>query len=152
VKVQWKVYSTGEGGQFVIERSRDGNKFETVGTRDIPNSQGIFSFTMEDRSFPSGKNFYRLKVLENNSQPKFSNIVAVDAFTSLYTAYPTVTSSQLFVQLPQATTISIFNSNGAMVKRVQLANSQNVDVSNLAKGSYQVLFEGAKETVRFIKL
>jgi hypothetical protein len=54
--------------------------------------------------------------------------------------------------LPQATTISIFNSNGAMVKRVQLANSQNVDVSNLAKGSYQVLFEGAKETVRFIKL
>jgi hypothetical protein len=152
VKVQWKVYSTGEGGQFVIERSRDGNKFETVGTRDIPNSQGIFSFTLEDRSFPSGKNYYRLKVLENNSQPKFSNIVAVDAFTALFTAYPTVTSSQLFVQLPQATTISIFNSNGAMVKRVQLANSQNIDVSNLAKGSYQVLFEGTKESVRFIKL
>jgi hypothetical protein len=152
VKVQWKVYSTGEGGQFVIERSLDGNKFQAVGTRDIPNSQGIFSFTMEDRSFQSGKNYYRLKVMENGSQAKFSNIVAVDAFTTLYTAYPTVTSSQLFIQLPQATTISIFNSNGAMVKRVQLANSQNIDVSNLAKGSYQVLFEGAKESVRFIKL
>jgi hypothetical protein len=152
VKVQWKVYSTGEGGQFVIERSRDGNKFETVGTRDIPNSQGIFSYTMEDRSFISGKNYYRLKVLENGSQPKFSNIVIVDALTTLYTAYPTVTSSQLFIQMPQATTISIFNSNGAMVKRMQLANSQNIDVSNLAKGSYQVLFEGAKESVRFIKL
>jgi hypothetical protein len=152
VKVQWKVYSTGEGGQFVIERSRDGNKFETVGTRDIPNSQGIFSYTMEDRSFISGKNYYRLKVLENGSQAKFSNIVIVDALTTLFTAYPTVTSSQLFIQLPQATTISIFNSNGAMVKRMQLANSQNIDVSNLAKGSYQVLFEGAKESVRFIKL
>jgi hypothetical protein len=152
VKVQWKVYSTGEGGQFVIERSLDGNKFQAVGTRDIPNSQGIFSFTMEDRSFQSGKNYYRLKVMENGSQAKFSNIVAVDAFTTLYTAYPTVTSSQLFIQLPQATTISIYNTNGAMVKRVQLANSQNIDVSNLAKGSYQVLFEGAKESVRFIKL
>ncbi len=152
VKVQWKVYSTGEGGQFVIERSRDGNKFQTVGTRDIPNSQGIFSFTMEDRSFNSGKNYYRLKVLENGSDPKFSNIVVVDALATMYTAYPTVTSSQLFVQMPEASTISIYNSNGAMVKRMQLSSSQNIDVSNLAKGTYQVLFEGAKESVRFIKL
>jgi hypothetical protein len=152
VKVQWKVYSTGEGGQFVIERSRDGNKFQTVGTRDIPNSQGIFSYTMEDRSFNSGKNYYRLKVLENGSDPKFSNIVMVDALATMYTAYPTVTSSQLFVQLPEASTISIFNSNGAMVKRMQLSSSQNIDVSKLAKGTYQVLFEGARETVRFIKL
>ena len=152
VKVQWKVYSTGEGGQFVIERSRDGNKFQTVGTRDIPNSQGIFSYTMEDRSFNSGKNYYRLKVLENGSDPKFSNIVMVDALATMYTAYPTVTSSQLFVQLPEASTISIFNSNGAMVKRMQLSSSQNIDVSKLARGTYQVLFEGARETVRFIKL
>jgi hypothetical protein len=76
----------------------------------------------------------------------------VDALATMYTAYPTVTSSQLFVQLPEASTISIFNSNGAMVKRMQLSSSQNIDVSKLARGTYQVLFEGARETVRFIKL
>jgi hypothetical protein len=151
VVLNWKVFSTGEGGQFVIERSTDGINFQPVGTKAIPTSQGTFSFGFEDYSYNSGKNYYRLKVMENYASVKYSSIVSVEG-EALFTAYPTITSSQIFIRIPQATTIAIYSSNGHLMKQMKLTSSQNIDVSSLSKGSYQIFFDGSNETVRFVKL
>jgi hypothetical protein len=153
VVLKWKVYSTGEGGQFVIERSSNGSNFQAIGTRPIPATQGTFSFDFTDLSYSSGKNYYRLKVMENNASVKYSSIVTVDTEgNSFYTAYPTVTSSQIYVKIPEATTINIYNSNGMLMKKLRLSYSQNVDVQSFGGGTYQIQFEGSRETVRFIKM
>jgi hypothetical protein len=151
VVLKWKVYSTGEGGQFVIERSTDGSNFQTIGTLPIPATQGTYSFDYSDLSYSSGKNYYRLKVMENNAPPKYSAIVSIDA-NAFYTAYPTITTSQLYVKIPQATAISIYSINGMLVKKVNLSSSQNVDVSGLSRGTYQLSFEGSDECIRFVKM
>lgn len=151
VVVKWKVYSTGEGGRFIVERGTDGSNFHAIGTLNIPATQGTFSFDFVDRSFAGGKNYYRLKVLENNASAKYSSVVSVDA-PGLYTAFPTATTSHLFVRIPAATNIAIYSANGMLVKKMQLASSQNIDVTNLQKGAYQLVFEGSAEVIRFVKL
>ncbi len=151
VVLNWKVFSTGEGGQFVIERSTNGINFQPIGTKSIPATQGTFSYGFEDYSYNSGKNYYRLKVMENYAPVKYSSVVSVEG-EALFTAYPTITSSQIFIRIPQVTTIAIYNSNGLLMKKVKLTSSQNIDVSSLSKGSYQIFFEGSNETVRFVKL
>ncbi|HYK56756.1 MAG TPA: LamG-like jellyroll fold domain-containing protein [Flavisolibacter sp.] len=151
VVLNWKVFSTGEGGQFVIERSTNGINFQPIGTKSIPATQGTFSYGFEDYSYNSGKNYYRLKVMENYAPVKYSSVVSVEG-EALFTAYPTITSSQIFIRIPQVTTIAIYNSNGLLMKKVQLTSSQNIDVSRFSKGSYQIFFEGSNETVRFVKL
>jgi hypothetical protein len=153
IVLQWKVFSTGEGGQFVIERSTDGINFQPAGTLAIPATQGTFSFDFTDHSYSNGKNYYRLQVAERNAAVKYSPVVSVDGVVNaLYSAYPTVTSSQIFVKIPGATTIALYNSSGMLVKKQVLAYAQNIDLTGLASGTYHIRFEGSKETVRFIKL
>ena len=66
--------------------------------------------------------------------------------------YPSVAISEIFIKTPKGVKVSIFNNSGALVKRIQLPNSQMINISDLSKGNYFVQFEGTGETIRFIKL
>ena len=70
----------------------------------------------------------------------------------VYTIHPTAAPSNLFVNIPQATRLSIFNSSGMLVQTMQLAASQSISIQQLPKGMYHLQFQGAGKTVRFIKL
>jgi len=152
IDLKWTASVTGNGGQFIVERSTDGNIFQPIGSIHIAPNAGTSNYSFSDRQFNSRKNYYRLKVAEVNAAVKYSAMVVVDASgKGMYSAYPTVTASQVFVQVPRPTLIAIYNSNGAMVKQVQLQGSQNIELKDLSKGVYQIHFEGSSETVRFIK-
>lgn len=153
ITLKWTASVTGDGGRFIIERSFDGSNFKSIGSVNIPGGSGTFNYAYSDQSYGSGKNYYRLRIEENNTTPKYSSILEVNASgKGLYNAYPTATTSKIFIQIPQATTIAIYSSGGMLMKRVKLATSQNVDVNTLGKGMYQIIFEGSGETIQFVKL
>jgi len=153
ITLNWKASVTGDGGQFLVEHSTNGQAFQGIGTLPISNVSGTYSFAFTDASPKPGKNFYRLKIAENNATPKYSPILLVELpAKSLYAAYPSITNTTLFVKIPKATTLMIYNELGLLVKRIKLQNSQDIQVNDLSKGNYLIRFEGAGDTVRFTKL
>lgn len=152
IELNWKASSTNDAGNFIIEKSLDGVRFRQIGIVAInPNSTSNYIFT--DHSPGKSKNYYRLRIEELNGSSKYSKIVFVDMDgKNSYLAYPTATSSLLFIQVPGKTNIAIYNSLGILVKRLQLEQSQGIEVGDLSKGVYQVQFEGTKEMTRFVKM
>lgn len=154
IELKWKASTTGDPGNFVIEKSTDGVRFQSIGTIPINTASTTASYSFTDRTPAArGKNYYRLRIEEFNAPTKFSKIVFVDMDgKNLYQAYPTAASSLVFVQVPKPTRISIYNSSGVLVKRLLLEQSQGVEVSNLSKGVYQIWFEDTQEMIRFVKM
>jgi hypothetical protein len=154
IELKWRASTTGDPGNFVIEKSIDGVRFQSIGTVSINNASGTANYSFVDRAASTrGKNYYRLRIEELNGPTKFSRIVFVDMDgKNLYQVYPTATSSLVFVQVPKPTRVAIYNSSGVLVKRMFLEQSQGVEVSNFSKGVYQIQFEGTQEMIRFVKM
>jgi len=151
-ELKWRASTTGEGGDFIIERSTDGRTFQSIGKVDITSNTGSFEYSFRDAAPAGGKNYYRIRIAEVNAKEKLSEIVWIDfANASVYSVHPTLASSSIFVSLPEASTISIYDASGRMVKRMKLSGSQQVSVSELNRGMYHVLVEEANKTIRFVK-
>lgn len=150
--LKWKAVSTGSGGAFIIERSDNGSRFQPIGNVVIPAVAGTSSYSFSDNSPLKGRNYYRIKIMETNAPTKYSSVAIVDLSGKDYSAYPSVTSSDIYINVPKKTQVAIYNNAGTLVKKVLLETSQHVNVSQLSKGVYQIRFEGSKETVRFIKM
>jgi len=152
VDLRWKAYSTGEGGEFEIQRS-NGNEYESIGKMTINDNEGSFSYSFKDAAPVKGKNYYRIQILEKNAAPKISSIVWVDMNSKgSYSLNPTMASSEVFITVPGPARLFIFNTSGVLVQRVQLQASQNINVSSLSKGLYHIQVEGTSQILKFVKL
>jgi len=153
VILDWRASITGEGGKFIITRSHNGRDFSEIGAINFTANSSVQSYSFTDAAPLNGKNFYRIQVAENFVPVKYSSIVWLDMNDkSDYGVYPSAAISEVFIKTPGGVKVSVFNNSGALVKRIQLSNSQMVDISDLSKGNYFVQFEGTAETIRFIKL
>src|SRR5580698_7045718 len=59
VGLQWDADSAKEGDYFVVQRSSDGEHYETIGALRSFGSNNHYEMT--DQSPPNGVNFYRIK-------------------------------------------------------------------------------------------
>jgi hypothetical protein len=148
--LKWRAASTGEQGKFVVERSTDGSHFQSIGTVPFTGGYGTFNYSFDDYTFNGEKNYYRLKIQENNLAAKYSAVVLVN-MSLTNRVYPTIAGSYITVTVPAPETISLFNAAGVLVKKLRLPASQNVDVSSLSRGVYYMRFEESSQTVQFIK-
>lgn len=151
VDLKWTASTTDEQGQFVVERSSDGSHFSAIGSVEISKKPGTVDYTFTDHSFNSNKNYYRLKIQENNSEAKYSSIVFVNMLVD-YAVYPTFVKDHIYITIPRQTNIAIYNSSGALMQKANLVSSQDVDVTTLPGGIYYVMFEDSKQIIRFSKL
>jgi hypothetical protein len=153
VDLHWTASIAGAGGQFVVEKSTDGKNFLRLGTVGIPPVSGSFSYSFTDTYPSDGKNFYRIRIEELFSVVRHTlTVMANMKDQELYGAFPTITSADLFIKVPAPSRIIIYNSQGMKVKSLKVGGSQHIDVKDLVAGTYHVLFEGKRETVRFIKM
>lgn len=152
IDLSWIANVTGNGGQIIIERSSNGSNYHAIGTLNVGANSGVSNYSFADRQYVNGRNYYRLRIVEQGVADKYSSVVLVEAVKNLYDAYPNVVSSQLYIKVPKATTVGIYNSNGILVRKLELQSSQNINLGDLSKGVYHLQFEGSDETIRFVKL
>jgi len=153
VILDWKASVSGEGGKFIITRSSNGRDFSEIGAISFTAGTTVQDYSFTDAAPLNGKNFYRLEIAESFAPVKYSSIVWVDMNDKAdYGVYPSAAVSEIFIKTPRGVKVSVFNDAGALVKRIQLQNSQLVNISDLSKGNYFIQFEGTVETIRFIKL
>lgn len=109
VELVWKVNETNIY-KYEVERSTDGRTFTKIGEVIATGAMGLIEYTFLDANPFAGDNFYRLKIIDINEAPKFTNIVRVS-----------------------------FNNTGAMLVMYPNPVREkmlNIEMKALAKGTY----------------
>jgi len=160
IDLEWRTKSETNNDFFTIERSIDGQIWETIARIDGSGSTTVehtYSFT--DEFAPDGIVYYMLKqtdydgtsvnskMISVNNVPKFPNAKVV--------VYPNITRSDILVQSSNKVVITgIYSSNASKMSVDIDSNSQTVSVEDLPDGMYYIMYktvDGHEHTQGFVK-
>lgn len=149
VELQWSTTQEEINSHFEVEKSIDGNRFETIGAiagSGTTNETQFYSF--KDEIPLPGINYYRLKQIDFDGEFTFSDVIAlkVDKESKLeYTLYPNPTVEELnirFLDVFEAEmTLYIKDVNNRIIKKEKVAPASlkhTLDVSDLQSGVYNI--------------
>ena len=140
--------------QFNIEWSLDAVQWNTLRTMAATgNSNNTYSCNHSNT--PSGKIFYRLKMIDQDGQFTYSNIIWLGGSNkNNIVIYPNPVKNVVNIHTGNNllnTLVSLTNGEGKLIKRILITNSQQtINMQNLPGGIYLLSFaDGSQE--KFIK-
>ena len=154
--LKWVTNKETNSAGFDIQRSADGNVFETIGSiasnSDDGNSQQLLEYGYLDESPLKGINLYRLVEKDKQGAEQISDIRIVNFGKSLdIHSYPNPVLTKLnfdfYAEKTETITIVVTDVMGKTVlnteKQIQLGLNQfNIDMSGLSQGLYNVSIIG----------
>lgn len=149
---------------FEIERSADGKNFTSIAFVNANSLQQNYSFT--DFNLLSSITYYRIKMVDNRGNFKYSIVVAVFNKSSgfvITALIPNFVSSNMVMMLSsdknEKIEFNIVTIDGKIVERfsnnlIKGNNEINIDCSRLPSGNYQIIgynFISKTNCIQFIK-
>ncbi len=146
--VTWTTATESNNRKFVIERSTNGVNYSPIGevaTRAINgNSAGALSYNFVDANPVQGKQYYRLQMVDNGGQTKYSQIVTLrrgSGKLEIVDVHPNPTTSLVYFNVlgvGNNVNIAVRNLSGKKIIRKGLvqSNSFSIDMSKLVNGMY----------------
>lgn len=143
----WATGSEVNSEAFVIERSSNGNEFEAIGSvKAQGNSQTAIQYAFIDQS-PSSKNYYRLKMVDQDGSFEYSDVRMVSMNNSgvesntTISVYPVPASDYVTVASATGTAIQqlhVYNLIGVLVYSIENSESESIkiDLSAFDNGVY----------------
>ncbi|MBK8951344.1 MAG: T9SS type A sorting domain-containing protein [Chitinophagaceae bacterium] len=117
--VQWTVAQDFEALQYSVERSANGINFYALGPVAAQQLKDFASYSFTDNSPLRGKNFYRIKAIRRNGQPKYSQQAMLENTAGSFYIYPNPARHEVTVYCPGLAKgtypIAIRNSSGQVV-------------------------------------
>ncbi|HYD20617.1 MAG TPA: T9SS type A sorting domain-containing protein, partial [Flavipsychrobacter sp.] len=163
--LNWQVSQSSDAGLFEIEHGTDGANFTKIGeVSAVANKTGYSNI---HRGLAEGRNYYRLKVTDENGKSAYSKIAVVVTKGMVVDVISLAPNPVTGVSV---VTVSADGANSAEVRvldavgRVLLSskhslaqgmNNISLDMSSLAQGNYtlQVITDAGNSTpVKFTKL
>lgn len=142
VKLNWSVANEKDVTKYEIERSKDGQHFETAGFIAGGNTTGVYTFI--DNISTQGTLFYRIKEIDLDNRFKYSTVIALRFENNEkpgITIFPNPASQNIFITTnnnSEIQLIRIFDGNGKNV--LQKAGAENnIDIHSLSSGIYRVI-------------
>ncbi len=155
--LKWTTSSEKNILGFEVQKSPNGIDFETIGLVEAKNQNTTTQYSFKDKQISSYKNYYRLKI-NNNNKSDYSNIVVLNtedfAKKNVIQVHPNPAQNKLnIITYEESTigTICIFNLHG---KVIQCLNGINqIDINDLVIGHYilQVEINGIITRAKFSK-
>lgn len=165
VRLDWTTIQETNTSHFEIERSTDGNRFDSIGRiQAAGNSTVTTAYTFNDVQAWPGINYYRLRMIDRNGVYSYSRVITVKTGTLVYVQlFPNPVQEILQVQFPAKTAtavkIRIADMQGKLLleKWVKIQDGNNtllLPVHALPAGTYRLLMNTgqAQVTKSFIKL
>ncbi len=157
VILNWLTYSEINNKGFVVERSRDGATFDSIGfvsSISVDGSGANYVFT--DNSVSGGKLFYRLQQINYDNTYQLSPIKFVQLDSRNYLkVYPNPVTDVLNINTSATfnnSQLNIYDLSGHLVmkKSINGSGTSSISVKNLAAGLYTAkIFDGINEDVQF---
>ncbi len=164
VLVDWAVAQKDANGEFQIQRSLNGQGFNTIGTIPVSGySFSVRSYTWIDRSPQLGKNYYRIKQVDDRGEFSYSNVVRIiydNGGLNKLLAFPNPVSSELTIRfgsdIEKSDILTILNFKGETISRQSIQqhkgiNEISVDVATLPTGIYFIRINESSFSGTFIK-
>lgn len=163
VKIEWQTFTEVNNEYFDIQRSENGNEFESVGfVEGAGNSMDIKQYTFTDETVVVGKKYiYRIKQIDFDGQFEYSHSIEIkteNTFDDVYIA-PNPAENSIRIQVNNTVSenleLHIYSLSGKKVKSFYYRPEQKfteTDISELPPGAYFITsnFNEFKQ-IRFIK-
>lgn len=158
VAIDWMVSNNDEQDEFILERSRDGIRFETL--KVVPAKVILFTagYAEVDTQPFHGWNYYRLRAVDKSGKEKVSHVVkAWFGREQQIRISPNPASEKIIASFAEPSSISqieLVNISGQVLQRIQTIQFNNIiDISHLQAGIYYLRISGKNglSTKSFIK-
>lgn len=141
--LKWSVAEQFNNEKFVVQHSRDGSDFESIGEiKILENLQEEIDFYYYHDNTPLGVNYYRIKQVDFDGKYSFSSIAAVEVRkgNTAISFFPNPSIGIISFELigSENEVIEIYNLQGILMKVELIENGDQLDLSNFAKGMYFV--------------
>jgi hypothetical protein len=164
-QLTWTMENETSGNLFIVERSTDGNSFDSIGRVVARNNAHDTSYNFVDGHIMSGHNYYRLCMIDNDGVVRYSKIICLDnneANSAVkMQVYPNPALSVVHVTLTSAkneeVSVKIFNLSGILLSTNQARvnagiNQQSIAVGGLKTGNYIIRISGAQGSTEFVQM
>lgn len=156
VILNWKTYSENNSRSFIIERSIDGNTFDSIGfvsSLGVDGKGASYSFT--DTRVALAKNYYRLREVSLDNTYHFSTIKFIELDGQNYfTIYPNPVSDALYIHTGitfSNSPLKIYDVSGrlSLQKTLNGSGTLPVPVNNLPSGIYTAKIADGINNIQF---
>ena len=149
VSLNWKASADQDASGFEIERSKDQNTWENIGSINVNSASLTSDYSLLDQQPLQGKSYYRLKLVERSGSSRYSNtrLIQIDQLITKLRLYPNPVKKDVAVSfnstVDQSATLTIRSLSGVvMIKRpVSLNQGDNrvqLSTDRLSNGMYLV--------------
>lgn len=146
-ELKWISASEVQFKEYQVERSVDGVQFAKIGVVAAQGATSEVTYMFIDQHAAVGKFYYRLKMLDNDGQFKYSGIrtVIIKEATVLTEILPNPFSEKISVRVNNFETgkkyqASIVDAKGVVVKKINLLNANSeIATDKLTQGSYFII-------------
>jgi len=149
VLLNWRAYVDDEARGFEIERSKDQNNWEKIGTVDLKASNFTTDYSLLDQQPLQGRSYYRLKMIEKTGSSRYSKtrLVQIDQLITKLRIYPNPAKNDFTISfnssMNQSATLIIRSIAGeVMIKKsillTETDNRVSVSTNGLSNGLYVV--------------
>ncbi|MBG9374784.1 T9SS type A sorting domain-containing protein [Panacibacter sp. DH6] len=139
-----------------LEHSKNGTDYLSLYSAENKNTGGqILSYTYNDRNNSTGKNFYRLKLIDESGKTTYSEVLDfMFNENTLPLIYPNPANGYINVSVAKKSSFTINDQLGKQVLKGYLNGSDKVNIQYLKPGIYYLRIAGDKSvtTTRFVKL
>ena len=149
VLLNWRAYVDDEAKGFEVERSKDQNNWEKIGTVNLKTSNFTSDYSLLDQQPLQGKSYYRLKMVEKTGSSRYSKtrLIQIDQLITKLRIYPNPAKNDVTVSfnssMNQSATLIIRSIAGEVMIRksitlTEMDNRVSVSTNGLSNGLYIV--------------
>jgi hypothetical protein len=152
-ELKWITEEEINSAYYEVERSVDGQVFAAIGKVISANSATGYTYQYSDRSIASGKNYYRLKMVDIDGKFEYSHVIILNGSTGSvpYSVYPNPASGRVMVQYQPATQgaiLRIVDMQGQLLKIYSLntgSTQLQLNLSGMKPGTYNLVINNGGE-------
>jgi hypothetical protein len=164
-QLTWTMENETSGKMFIIERSNNGNAFDSLSQITARNNAHDTSYNFIDGHIMMGHNYYRIRMVDNNGVERYSKIICLDNNNTNNAGkmqlYPnpalSVVNFALTSSKNEEVTVHIFNLAGILLTAHQQQisagmNQQSICVNGLKTGNYIIKITGKQGSTEFVQM
>jgi hypothetical protein len=143
--IDWATVSEQNTGYFFVEKSKDGENFQVIGTvKGAGKSTSITPYQFVDQNLEAGVSYYRLKQTDNSGEIIYTKIVTLDNRTArmpcVVYMQPVSSSVTIANEDNASATIQLLDMAGKLVYTGSIGAHQNQELTtaDLPLGVYSV--------------
>ncbi len=166
-KITWGTANETDNASFVVEASRNGNSFHSIGTVAGAGNSGVeHHYNFIDIKPATGLWYYRIRQIDIDGHSSYSKIISIQAGTEMFTVnsvFPIPAKTQVALDLTAAkagqVSVSLLNTTGQALKKITAGivrgtNQVSVSLEALPAGVYYLQVSdgnGSGKIIRIVK-